>query len=214
MVEYFKDKETALGIVSRAWKAFESAFDFGSAIHNAMKLPGDCHVNSILVGALADAMYGCERYMVKSKYGEGCLLQSYKYVPYNIWELHRSKRTFFPKNCATTNVERHEWYNIPNPFKNKIITEEIHRRILKAFRPDFDHRYGFYLDDGFVYVYRSGHVLQRFKLILQEDGTYRIAHLQSTKSVPTLYDPINEALYAVEFRWNMVCGEYEFLQGH
>ena len=58
MVEYFKDKETALGIVCRAWKAFESAFDFGSAIHNAMKLPGDRHVNGILVGALADAMYG------------------------------------------------------------------------------------------------------------------------------------------------------------
>lgn len=212
MIENFKDKDSVLGILVRAWKAFESAFDFGSAIHNAMKLPGDRHVNGILVGALADAMYSCERYMVKSKYGENCSLHCY--APVNIKELHHSKRTFFPKNNANTNVEKHEWYNITNPFKNNIITEEIHRRILKAFQPSFDFRYGFYLDDGFVYVYRSGRVLQRFKLNRQNDGTYRISHLQSTKSAPTLYDPINEALYAVEFRWDMVCDEDEFHQGH
>ncbi len=212
MVENFKEKDSVLGIVSRAWKAFESSFDFGCAIHNAMKLPGDHHINGILVGALADAMYGCERYMVKSKYGEGCCLHSYKYVPYNIWELYRSKRIFFPKNCAATNVERHEWHNVSNPFKNNIISAEMHRRILKAFQPTFDYRFGFYLDDGFVYVYRSGRVLQRFKLIRQEDGTYRITHLQSTES--TLDYPIKEALYAVELRWNMVCDEDELRQEH
>ena len=39
-----------------------------------MELPGDRRLNGILVGALADAMYGCDRYMVKAKYGKGCSL--------------------------------------------------------------------------------------------------------------------------------------------
>lgn len=214
MFENFQDKDTILGILIRAWKAFESSFDFGSAIHNAMILPRDHHINGIFVGALADAMYGCERYFVKSKYGQGCSLSINKYVPDVILQLCHSKRVFFPKNCAATNVEKHKWSKVPNPYKDKIITPELYRRILKSFQPDFDYRYGVYLDDGLVYVYRSGQVLQRFKLIKQDDGTYRIADLQSAECIGKLDNPIEEALYSVEFQWNLVGDENEFHQGH
>lgn len=40
-----------LGYLVRAWMAFYDAFDFTSALHNAMKLPGDRRVNGIPVGA-------------------------------------------------------------------------------------------------------------------------------------------------------------------
>lgn len=207
MIGDWKDKETILGTLMRAWEAFRTSFDFGSALHNAMLLAGDRHVNAIIVGALADAMYGCERYFVKKKYGEGCALNCYKYVSAEIMQLHRNQRTFFPKNCAATNVERHQWHDVLNPYKDKIITPELYRRILKAFQPCFDYRFGFYLDDGFVYVYRSGWVLQRFNLANQDDGTYRIVNLQSSECVSKSDNPIGEALYAVEFRWDWVCEE-------
>lgn len=207
MIDDWKDKDSILGTLMRAWEAFRSSFDFGSALQNAMLLSGDRHINAIFVGALADAMYGCGWYFVKSKYGDGCALNCYKYVPEEIMSLHRNKRTFFPKNCAATNVEKHQWHNVPNPYKDKIITPELHRRILKAFQPCFDYRFGFYLDDGFVYVYRSGWVLQRFNLVSQGDGTYRIANLQSTECVSESDNPIKEALYAVEFRWDLISEE-------
>ena len=207
MIDDWKNKDSILGTLMRAWEAFRSSFDFGSALHNAMLLSGDHHVNAIFVGALADAMYGCGWYFVKSKYGDGCALNCYKYVPKEIMQLHRDKRTFFPKNCAAANVEKHQWHDVPNPYKDKIITPELHRRILKAFQPCFDYRFGFYLDDGFVYVYRSGWVLQRFRLVYQGDGSYRITTLQSSECVSESDNPIKEALYAVEYRWDLVSEE-------
>ncbi len=204
MIDDWKEKESVLGVLMRAWEAFRSSFDFGSAMHNAMQLQGDCHVNGILVGALADAMYGCERYFVKSKYGEGCSLNGCNYVSGEIIQLYKAKRCFFPKNCADTNVEKHQWCDAPNLYKHKIVTSELRRRILKSFQPTFDHRYGLYLDDGFVYVYRSGKVLQRFNLANQGDGTYRITNLQSSECAIMANDPISEALYTVECRWDLV----------
>lgn len=204
MIDDWKDKESVLGTLMRAWEAFRSSFDFGSALHNAMLLSGDRHVNAIFVGALADAMYGCERYFIKSKYGKGCALDCYRYVSWEIMQLHKHKRTFFPKTCAATNVEKHQWHDVSNHYKDKIVTSELHRRILKAFQPTFDDRYGFYLDDGFVYVYRSGWLLQRFNLVSQGDGTYRIVNLQSSESASNEFSPIEEAMYSVEYRWNFV----------
>ncbi len=207
MIEDWKDKESILGTLMRAWEAFRSSFDFGSALHNAMLLSGDRHVNAIFVGALADAMYGCGLYFVKSKYGDECVLDCHSLVSEELLLLHEHKRTFFPKNCAATNVEKHQWHDVPNPYKDKIVTPELRRRILKAFLPTFDDRYGFYLDDGFVYVYRSGWLLQRFNLVSQGDGTYRIVNLQSSESASNEFSPIEEAMYSVESRWDLVGGE-------
>ena len=77
----WNEQSSILGILIRAWGAFYSSYDFGSALHRAMELPGDRHLNGILVGALADAMSGSDRYMVKAKYGKGCSLTGLVNVP-------------------------------------------------------------------------------------------------------------------------------------
>ena len=77
----WNEQSSILGILIRAWGAFYSSYDFGSALHRAMELPGDRHLNGILVGALADAMSGSDRYMVKVKYGKGCSLTGLVNVP-------------------------------------------------------------------------------------------------------------------------------------
>ena len=77
----WNEQSSILGILIRAWGAFYSSYDFGSALHRAMELPDDRHLNGILVGALADAMYGSDRYMVKAKYGKGCSLTGLVNVP-------------------------------------------------------------------------------------------------------------------------------------
>lgn len=173
-----------------------------------MELPDDRHLNGILVGALADAMYGCDRYMVKAKYGKGCSLTGLVNVPSRFQALYRAGRTFFAKNCAMTNVERHVWKDVANPYGEKLISRELRRRILKAFQPTFDDRYGFYLDDGYIYVYRSCRVLNRFKLSSMSDGTFRIVELQASEEAGYQLGAIQEALYSVEYRWNRVSDDY------
>lgn len=204
----WKERSSILGVLIRAWDAFYSAYDFGSALHRAMELPGDRHLNGILVGALADAMYGCDRYMVKAKYGKGSSLAGLVKVSSRFQALYRAGRTFFGKNCAMTNVERHVWKDVANPYVDKIISRELRRRILKAFQPTFDDRYGFYLDDGYIYVYRSCRVLNRFKLSSMSDGTFRIVELQVSEEAGYQLGAIQEALYSVEYRWNRVSDDY------
>ena len=204
----WNEQSSILGVLIRAWGAFYSSYDFGSALHRAMELPGDRHLNGILVGALADAMYGSDRYMVKAKYGKGCSLTGLVKVSSRLQELYRIGRTFYAKNCAMTNVERHVWKAVANPYGDKIISRELRRRILKAFQPTFDDRYGFYLDDGYIYVYRSCRVLNRFKLSSMSDGTFRIVVLQASEEAGYQLGAIQEALYSVEYRWNRVSDDY------
>lgn len=204
----WNEQSSILGVLIRAWGAFYSSYDFGSALHRAMELPGDRHLNGILVGALADAMYGSDRYMVKAKYGKGCSLAGFVHVSSRFQELCRTGRTFYAKNCAMTNVERHVWKDVANPYVDKIISRELRRRILKAFQPTFGDRYGFYLDDGYIYVYRSCRVLNRFKLSSMSDGTFRIVELQVSEEAGYQLGAIQEALYSVEYRWNRVSDDY------
>ena len=204
----WNEQSSILGILVRAWGAFYSSYDFGSSLHLAMELPGDRHLNGILVGALADAMYGCDRYMVKVKYGKGSSLAGLVKVSSRFQALYRAGRTFFAKNCAMTKVERHVWKDVANPYVDKIISRELRRRILKAFQPTFDDRYGFYLDDGYIYVYRSCRVLNRFKLSSMSDGTFRIVELQASEEAGYQLGAIQEALYSVEYRWNRVSDDY------
>lgn len=204
----WNEQSSILGVLIRAWGAFYSSYDFGSALRRAMELPGDRHLNGILVGALADAMYGSDRYMVKAKYGKGSSLAGLVNVSSRFQALYRAGRTFFAKNCAMTNVERHVWKDVANPYGDKIISRELRRRILKAFQPTFDDRYGLYLDDGYIYVYRSCRVLNRFKLSSMSDGTFRIVELQASEETGYQLVAIQEALYSVEYRWNRVSDDY------
>lgn len=190
----------------RAWSAFYDSFDYGSTIHRAVQQSGDRHLNCILAGALADAMYGCSHYFIKKKYGGGGgIIDVRRFVPDEMWDTVRKQRIFFPKNEALTNVDIQEWETTTCPYQDKLINEELHRRILKAFVTGWDNRYGFYLDDGWVYVYRSGFILSRFQLDKAKDG-YRMVNYQQTAKEKDTH-PLDEAMYAVEHQWYLYSGE-------
>lgn len=204
-----------LSMLVRAWMAFYDAFDFTSALHNAMKLPGDKHVNGILVGALAEAMYGCEVMMLKKKYcSEG---EAWKHIIIpgatrnlveRMQQYERKVRKFFPKNYAMTNVELHHWASAlwPSHVQKDGLSEEAHRRILKAFYTGWDNRNGFYLDDGWVYVYRSCCLISRFQF-KEEKGQYSIVNVQKPDEVADVSIAIEEAMYAAMSGWYMFSGE-------
>lgn len=175
--------------VLRAWDCFYHAFDFGSAIHNAVKCVGDTRLNATLTGMIAEAMYGCGSYFVKEKY---CDKKFYRvdlsikkeiYSTYeNAFEIIREQRRFrnifFKKNDALINVERHTYKAIPNEFSDIEVSPELYRRMLQAYGSSWDARYGLYFDNGWLYVYRSGIIIGRFHLIRKDDGTYRIHDTQ------------------------------------
>lgn len=208
-----------LSILIRAWNAFYYAFDYTSAIHNAMKLPGNRQVNTILTGAFAEAMYSCEMTFLKKKYrAEGnwynhivlpdSIIAKYSDILNAIKQHKENVRVFFPKNRALTNVELHNWITIENPFQNIRINTELRRRILKAFDTGWEARYGFYLDDGWIYVYRSGVLLHRFQLHQNNDGQWNIVHLQRSEAKQSSsMEDITEALYVCEHRWFLESGE-------
>ena len=209
----------ALSILIRAWNAFYCAFDYTSAIHNAIKLPGNRQVNTILTGAFAEAMYSCEMTFLKKKYRpEGnwynhivfpdSIIAKYSDILNTIKQHKENVRVFYPKNRALTNVELHNWITIENPFQNIWINTELRRRILKAFDTGWEARYGFYLDDGWIYVCRSGILLHRFQLHQNKDGLWDIVHLQRSeaKQSNSTVD-ITEALYVCEHRWFLKSGE-------
>ena len=208
--EHWKTGDGVLSYLVRAWMSFYDAFDFGSTIHNAVKKQGNLTLNCILAGALADAMYGCGEYFVKKKFEGGRYIERLDFVDNSIYSLIGSKRTFFPKNNARTNVERHFWYDAPCPFSDKLITTELKRRITKAFYTDWENRFGFYLDDGWFYVYRSFILLSRFKLKELPDSTFRISNYQKSdesKEMDLDNTPIECAMYSVEHNWGLVSDE-------
>ena len=184
-----------------------------------MKLPGDRHVNAILTGAFAEAMYGCEMTILKKKYRPEGNWYNHIELPGKVSEeyagiidkikLHKEKvRVFFPKNRALTNVELHKWTMVENPFKDRRISDELRRRILKAFDTGWEARYGFYLDDGWVYVYRSSILLHRFQLQKNNGGLWNIVHLQRSEAEQSSsMVGITDALYICEHQWFMESNE-------
>ncbi len=199
-----------LGMVIRAWNAFYYAFDSTSAIHNSMKLPGDRHVNAIFTGAFAEAMYGCEMTLLKKKYRPEGNWYNHIEIPANVTEKYsdilnairqykEKVRVFYPKNRALTNVELHKWSTIENPFKDMLIDAELRRRILKAYDPGWEARFGFYLDDSWIYVYRRGFLLHRFQLQQNRCGLWNIVHLQRSEAEQSSSTvDITEALHVCE----------------
>ena len=210
----WQDGKGPLSILVRAWIAFFDSFDFTSAMHNAMKLPGDKHVNAIIVGGLAGAMYGCDQILLKKKYAKDTTPNNFIVVPENLQSIvsdfksfELNARKFFPKNRALTNVELHQWVEttIPEKYSKLIINKELHRRILKAFDTGWDCRYGFYLDDGRVYVYRSGVLLCRFNLCVGRP----IEHFQIVNDVDKSAAMLGfeGAMDTVEYYWYMASTE-------
>ena len=180
----------------RAWDCFYNSFDFGSAIHNAVRYPNsNSRQLASLTGLIAEAMYGCAYYFKKEKYSfnhepfvelriPSNLFDEYKdlFIPalkIDLWK----NRLFFPKNCALTNVERHKFTSYDSELNGLVLQPESKEKIWRAFPTGWDDRYGFYLDNGWIYCYRSFYLLGRFKLI-GKDGRYVIAFVQQTQQMP------------------------------
>lgn len=205
--EHWRTGDGVFSNLIRAWMSFYDAFDFGSSLHNAVKKTGNIAFNCILTGALADAMYGCENYFVKKKYEGGGFIEHIDFIDTSLYDVSKDKRSFFPKNNARTNVEQHDWEDTPCPLSDKVITSELKYRIHKAFYTNWDNRYGFYLDDGWIYIYRSYILLVRFKLKELADGTYRIDQYQKSdesKQYDLNDSALDCAMYAVEHNWDLV----------
>lgn len=217
ILDYYKSGsghkwEDYLTYLTFAWRCFYYSYDYTSAVRNAMKCDGDRHLAAVLTGALADAMYGSALGFSKKKDNEefcynlrprDSLAEAYGDIFCRIQDYEWEDRTFFPKNNAMTNVELHQWQNVENPFADKAVSEESRRRILKGLYTGWDNRYGFYLDNGWVYVYRSYCLICRFRLTKQGDDSWRITHLQTSGEMDG--DIVNiamcEALSAVESGW-------------
>lgn len=205
----YKEGDSALCLLRRALDCFIDSFDFGSAIHNAVRYPNsNTHQIASLTGLIAEAMYGCSFYFVKSRYAAD--FQS-THIPLQTPDKIREKyealfrppvipgtsfesRIFFPKNCALTTVDRQTYSPCDSKFDGMVISSDSKDRILRAFVTNWDDRFGFYLDDGWVYCYRSFNILGRFRIAYDTDkSNYRITSVQTTGSVPGIN--VDQALY-------------------
>lgn len=207
----WQEEEGMLSYLLRAWDAFYRAFDYTSSIHNAMQMKGNHHLLGAFTGTIAGAMYGCRYNILKRKYRNDknsyvnfehmtwpkALMRDYSEPVRYIEEKAIKGRIFFPKNNAMTNVELHTWTSMDNPFADEVFDEERKRILLYAFEPDWDNRYGFYFENGWFYVYRSGELLSRFQLEKKQDNTYRICHLQNTEFTDS-HTGLIEALYSLK----------------
>lgn len=215
LTSYDKGNDDLMGLLCRAWDAFYRSFDFTSALHSAVKSPVNPRLTAALAGALAEAMYGCDYLFLKNKYSGVPhftaeiklpeLDKKYTSALNAMKDLKRQKRVFFPKNNALTNVERHTWLDVYNPSADKVVSEELRRRIYKAYHTCFEARYGLYLDDGWHYVYRSGFLLIRFHLVEHDDGTWRITSLQRSEEQDSIAENVmNDIFYVLEYKWYTV----------
>lgn len=179
--------------IQLAWDCFANSWDFTSAIHNAMKCKDDKHLAAVLTGAIAEAMYGCGNILLKKKYcPDGETLRQIEFpsaVSNSNAEtfgfLHgftQQRRRFYPKNEALTYVEWHRWQEVENLYHG-VFTEEQYKRILLSAPTGWDCRYGLYLDDGWIYVYRSCNLLGRLTLE-RNDRDWHIDRVQLSGEHP------------------------------
>ncbi len=201
----FLHSDTPLGAISRAWDAFYRSFDFTSTIHSAVKSPINPRLTAALAGELAEAMYGCDQGMLKKKYNKDITfdiilpehaLKRYK-DELNFIKEHREV-TFFQKNNARTNVELHHWLVVNSEYEGKEIDKLFYVLLKKAFYTSWDYRYGFYLDDGWFYVYRSFRVICRFKVKCLENQKYIISDIQRSNEDMSYEIALDEAFYPIE----------------
>lgn len=179
----------------RAWDAFYQSHDFGSAVNNAMQLPGDPRFNAALCGSMAEAMYGSLYYLRKKKYigddepgviitipqaineyfAPEMLAMMQKYVIY-----HR----FFPKNNSRTNVEWHQYEGIENIYYGRQLNPEQYDKILRGeVAEDNSEGYGIYLDNGSFYICRDWEIYCRFRILLQQEEVYQVSGLQRASEI-------------------------------
>lgn len=191
----WKEQSTTLCLLMRAWDCFYNSHDFGSAIHNAVRYPNSfTRQIASLVGLIAEAMYGCEYYFIKKKFAHNEHTRIDLEIPKTIYEAYSGElksirkdymenRIFFRKNDALTNVERHSFTPYNSKYDSLLLSPESYRKVLYAFYTGWEDRFGFYLDNGWVYCYRSGYLLGRFRFVKQE-LRFKVCDIQITGEIP------------------------------
>lgn len=197
-----------LEYITFAWRCFYYSWDFTSALHNAAKCPANRHLAMILTGAFAEAMYGCLYSMTKKKFGGNYeaiqyptnVVKQYGKILVKARAYDYDHRYFFKKNDALSNVEKHCWQDIDNPYSDWEIDEDKKKKLFRAYFTDWDNRYGVYLDEGWLYVYRSRCILLRFKLAALQDNTYRIVDMQMSNDDHANVEDLGEVLYSINYK--------------
>ncbi len=209
---HWKERESVLDLLMRAWDCFYNSFDFGSAIHNAVRYPNsNTRQLASLTGLIAESMYGCRTYFIKSKFTSGGSPETFLELPKAIFEKYENDLTyakkqmvwnnvFWPKNDARTNVEWHTYHSVASHFEGFVISKEIRRRILRSFEPGWDSRYSFYLDNGWIYLCRSFHIIGRFK-ILPSGTDFKISHIQQSDQGHEFDSAFVAAFDVVRYDW-------------
>lgn len=185
----------AVTVVLRAWNAFYLGFDFTSSIHNAVKWKEERHLITMLAAAFADAMYGCQYSFIKRKFAthghSWCTIIPISYaerhgyhhgLTHELVCISNERRSFFPKNCALTNVEWHNWQYWGFDTDDMLFSEDQYQKIMRAGRTGWENRFGIYLDNGWFYCYRSHWLLLRFKLKKESSSnSYKMEKLQLSR---------------------------------
>lgn len=207
----WKEKETSLCLLKRAWECFYNSFDFGSAIHNAVRYPNsNTRQIASLTGLIAEAMYGCDSYFIKTKFNPAQPEVDLQ-LPLSLSRIYQSlfdfahkeqnwRNVFWPKNNSRTNINWHLYTPFKSRFEGLIISAEIQRRILRSFQTSWDARYSFYLDNGWVYLCRSFSILGRFKLTRHENG-YKLTNIQQSDENQDFDNGFDDALGVVTRGW-------------
>lgn len=188
-----------------AWRCFYYSWDFSSALHNAAKCPANRRLAMVLTGAFADAMYGCSYNMIKQQFIKGNetgsewieipekAVQSYGDIINEVKRTEYDNRIFFKKNDALTNVERHKWESVENPYSDVFVDDVLKSKIMRAYHTGWEQRYGVYLDNGWFYVYRSHCLLLRFQI---QDN--HITHLQKSDDPHAHIEDLWEVIHVLE----------------
>ena len=206
-----------------AWRCFRYSWDFTSAIHEAMRCCPDSfdrHLLGMLTGAIAEAMYGSSHCLLKEKYAVNgavsikiniprSLLDDFQSEFMRLREYESKERVFFPKNASRTNVERQTWIPWHAERLPADLHSEYHRRLLKSYEPGWDYRYSVYLDDGWFYLCRSFFLIARFRMVETTDGRWKITDTQRCRSESDAQIAMDEVLYVIVHRWNLVSEEEE-----
>ena len=191
----WKEQSSTLCLLMRAWDCFYNSHDFGSAIHNAVRYPNSfTRQIASLVGLIADAMYGCCYYFIKKKFAHDnqtrfvieipkAIYAAYSGELKSIRENYWKNRIFFRKNDALTNVDRHPFMPSKSKYENLLLSTESYQKVLYAFHTSWEDRFGFYLDNGWVYCYRSGYLFGRFRFVKQK-SKFKVCDIQATEEIP------------------------------
>lgn len=85
------------------------------------------------------------------------------------------------------------WKSI-EPIRDVVLTKEQFEAMKKGYQPDFDCRYSVYFRSPNFYMYRSGHILMKYRYRKLEDGLYHMTALYRTNKMEDAAN-LREILY-------------------